>query len=382
MDLPVLGGWIVDGASRALALEGGGESLAVWLEEDRGAIDLRAIDAEALQSLAEAVPGVEQGLVSWSRGDGQVERTMRELFRLRLMCDPARWLPVFEALSHRVEDNPEQSGSVLVATPVRRLLELLGLPAGLFSDAVRMMFYDNGFPLGDPVVAHLVSEAEPRVEDQGALLAALFDADGAVSIVQIVIDIHDWLSVVRPELTIGDSFPVVWWQTYEAAGEAPDAPAPETVDLTDALAALTPATEEIEAMLSDIEDGTAGGDGLELVASTVRVDPQMRSDLRRQSGAMAFVVRNAEPAEAVPNALAAMSSALWTIQHPDEPGTPLPSFVSDPVLIDGGGWFWADISDMEEEGAVIDQIVTVAVAAASRVLDAGELSAKRPQAAD
>ncbi len=257
----VLTGWIEGGVATGLALEGGGDSLDFWIEDDRGAIDLRPVGREALTSLSVAIPGVEEGLVRWDRSNDRAERTLRELLRLHMACDPARWLRAFGALGDSVEANPEQAGSVLAATPVWRLLELLGLPPELFDDVVRKMALDNGMYPADEMVRHLVYRTEPRVGDLAAVLAATFHEDGSIHVVQVVIDLAPWLDIVRPDLVQGDTFPVVAWQTHEpepvddGVGAFPS----HAPDITESLAALVPPDEEIRQLLE--QDGVDEDNG-------------------------------------------------------------------------------------------------------------------------
>ena len=376
----VLTGHITEGEAVGLALEGGGESLGVWFTTDQGAIDLRPVGAEALESLSVAIPGIDSGLVRWDRSDHQAERTLRELLRLHLACDPARWLPIFTTLADRVEANPEQAESVLVATPVWRLLELLELPAELFDDIVRKMGLDNGMYPADELIQHLVYRSEPRVGDLAAVVAAAFHEDGSVAIVQIVIDLAPWLTVVRPDLVQGDTFPIVAWQTYEPASDTPSDGAGfpgAAPDITSSLAALVPPDEEIRQMLEQEASASATA---EIPDGTVRVDPNMIEDLRSQSGAMYFVLSDADPAVAL-DALNAMATAVWQVRHPDEPADPLASHVSAPTLTEDGGWFVADISDMEEEDEILVELIAGVATAADGVLAAGTVSATPPDEA-
>lgn len=373
----VLTGQIERGAATGLALEGGGESLGFWIERERGAIDLRPVGDEALKSLSVAIPGIDHGLVQWDRSDHRAERTLRELLRLHLTCDPGRWLPLLTALSDGLEPNPEQGDSVLVATPVWRLLELLELPVELFDDVVRKMGLDNGMYPADELIQHLVYRTEPRVGDLAAVVAGAFHDDGSVHIVQIVIDLAPWLQVVRPDLVQGDTFPIVAWQTYEAAEASGDvALFPTTApDITASLSALVPPDEEIRQLLE--QENAIDGDELAMAEGSVRVDPNMIEDLRSQSGAMYFVLNDADPAK-TPDALAAMAAAIWAVRHPDEPSEPLASYVSTPTETDDGGWFFADISDMEEEDEILVELVAAVAVAAEGVLDHGTVSATPP----
>ena len=376
----VLTGRIELGAAVGLALEGGGESLNFWIGDSHGAIDLRPVGAEALESLSVAIPGIDQGLVQWDRSNHRAERTLRELLRLHLTCDPGRWLPLFAELSQSVETNPEQADSVLAATPVWRLLELLGLPPELFDDVVRKMALDNGMYPADELVQHLVYRSEPRVGDLAAVLAAAFHDDGSIHVVQIVIDLAPWLSVVRPDLLQGDTFPIVAWQTYEPADArgAEDTEFPATAsDITASLAALVPADEEIRQLLAqeNVEHENATiSDG------AVRVDPNMVEDLRSQSGAMYFTLREADATSAL-DALNAMATAVWAVRHPDQPGEALASHVSAPTTTDDGGWFIADISDMEDEDEILVELVAAVAVAADGVLERGMISATPPDSA-
>lgn len=376
----VLTGWIRDGEATGLALEGGGESLTFWIGDERGAIDLRPVGAEALESLSVAIPGIDKGLVQWDRSNHQAERTLRELLRLHLTCDPTRWLHLFEALADGVETNPEQAASVLVGAPVWRLLELLGLPPELFDDIVRKMALDNGMYPADEMVRHLVDRAEPRVGNLAAAIAAAFAEDGSISIVQIVVDLAPWLHVVRPDLVPGDTFPIVAWQTFEPVDDENSVNAvsfpSDAPDITPSLGALVPPNEEIRQMLAQQDAATGPA---ETPDGTVRVDPNMIEDLRSQSGAMYFALTDADPTAAAA-ALEAMAAAVWDVRHPDEPSEALASHVSAPVLTGDGGWFIADISDMEEEDEILVELVAGVAVAAEGVLDGGTISASAPPA--
>jgi hypothetical protein len=374
----VLTGCMRDGAATGLALEGGGESLTFWIGDEQGAIDLRPVGAEALESLSVAIPGIDKGLVQWDRSNHQAERTLRELLRLHLTCDPARWLHLFEVLADGVETNPEQAASVLVGTPVWRLLELLGLPPELFDDIVRKMALDNGMYPADEMVRHLVNRDEPRVGNLGAAIAAAFAEDGSIHIVQIVVDLAPWLHVVRPDLVPGDTFPIVAWQTYEPVdddesvhevafpGDAPD--------ITASLGALVPPDEEIRQLLA--QEHSAPG-AASIPDGSIRVDPNMIEDLRSQSGAMYFVLSDADPV-AAPGAISAMIDAVRAVRHPDEPTEALASYVSAPTMTDDGGWFFADISDMEEEDEILVELVAGVAVAAEGLLEHGTVSATPP----
>jgi hypothetical protein len=64
------------------------------------------------------------------------------------------------------------------------------------------------------------------------------------------------------------------------------------------------------------------------------------------------------------------------IGHPDEPGEPLASFLSDVVAIDSGAQFWADIIDMEEQPIVLERLLAAVVDAVSLVVTAAHLSSR------
>lgn len=380
---PVLVARIVEGRSQGDRLFHGG--LPVWWEDERRAIDLREIIGSLPPQLISMVAGLEDGLVQWDPADHRAERAIRELFRLHLMSDPGQWLRMLASLSPELIDNSALAESVMITVPVPRLLDLLALPVDLLDDVVRNLIMGNGAPPHHPTIDHIISGAEPRLAKAYATIAATFADDGSIQVIQIAIDLQAWVSAVE-DRDVEHEFPVVMWQTYErSSGEIAMPPFPdEATDITSALHSLPSPSEQIAGMIAAddqpemISPLTPAATPADLPPRSAEflVDPLMLADLRNQSGAMTFALRDADPQPAA-RALTAMVAAIGALRHPDEPSGALASFISDVTLTADGGWFWADISDMADEDDVLADIVTTAAAAALDHLDDGMLSARR-----
>lgn len=127
----------------------------------------------------------------------------------------------------------------------------------------------------------------------------------------------------------------------------------------------------VAAMLGSTWRGDSGGERRGIV-----VDDGVLEYMRDEgSGAMYFELVDAEPRGAAVDAMQAAGEALYSEPHPDEPDGGLPSYVTDAEAIPGesGAFFWADISDMEEEPAVLRQVLDTVV----RELEASELESGR-----
>lgn len=90
-------------------------------------------------------------------------------------------------------------------------------------------------------------------------------------------------------------------------------------------------------------------------------------ELAQQSGAMKFAVRRDQKNSdgSLTTAMAQASERVGEVRHPDEPDEPLASYVSEVQVNNDFVWFSADISDMEEEPMVLNEIVDAILAALS-----------------
>lgn len=83
--------------------------------------------------------------------------------------------------------------------------------------------------------------------------------------------------------------------------------------------------------------------------------------LAQQSGAMRFAVHSENSdRDRVSSAMVEAAAAVARVPHPDEPTGKLASFVSEVDTTEADPqrtWFWADISDMEDEPEIIEHLI-------------------------
>lgn len=98
-----------------------------------------------------------------------------------------------------------------------------------------------------------------------------------------------------------------------------------------------------------------------VLSSGLRVASGLAGYIATSSGAVHLVLRGSTV-----NGLDAMRrarAAIFEVPHPEEPSDPLPSFASSVELVDGAPSFWFEAADAEAYDGLIDQVISLVVAA-------------------
>jgi len=86
------------------------------------------------------------------------------------------------------------------------------------------------------------------------------------------------------------------------------------------------------------------------------VDPGLLRYMTSNSGACTFLLKETEPERAV-RGLQAACRAVGAIPNPEEPGDPLPSYLSAPEPTDDGAQCTMDIADAEVYEGLLDRVL-------------------------
>lgn len=390
-------------------------SLDLWFDANRSALDISAsfegVPVDALSG--SGIPSaVLDGPVTVARtgdaGDG-ITALLTQMCAGKIVIDPHAMLDLVasEQLDSFAEHQVEDAGPLRAfnaGMSIQAFLDTVGLTSTTLINQIAILGYDLRRELGSAAVDAFNNYL--RVAQ--VQLAWFVDDSDRIHTAQVVLVLTDFINelftsdevieqlaseehVSVQEMTefidkSAEAGRLVYvhaiWQTFTFADDIAPVVWPDAVDLSVDVAAQasrlrTQATDGGTAPTIQPPDGPDGLVSDSLVSerpSNVTVDPAMLDTMRASSGAMHFVLTEVDGDAR--SAMRAAQKAVMEVKDPNAPGEPLARFLSDVVETAGGAQFWADISGIEEEAAILEQVLGAVVGAVNQVVTSAHISAQ------
>jgi hypothetical protein len=403
--------------SQLQAADEAAPNLDLWFDTDRTALDISAsfegVPVDALSG-SEIPSAVLRGAVMVERrgdaGDG-ITALLTQMCAGKIVIDPHAMLDLIDSehldsfAEHQVEDaGPLRAFNAGMS--IQAFLDTVGLTSTALINQIAVLGYDLRRELGSAAV----DAFNNYLHSAQVQLAWFVDESDRIHTAQVVLALTDFISQLFTSIAVieqlateeqvsvqemtefidksAEAGRLVYvhaiWQTFSFANDIAAVVWPDAVDLSVDVAAQasrlrTQTDTEPKPGADPILDAAASEATASDVAvgeqrRTVTIGPGMLDDMRASSGAIHFVLSSVQ-GDAVA-AMQAAQAAVMEIGHPDEPGEPLASFLSDVVAIDSGAQFWADIIDMEEQPIVLERLLAAVVDAVSLVVTAAHLSSR------
>ncbi|MCO4835712.1 MAG: hypothetical protein KC481_18800 [Acidimicrobiaceae bacterium] len=379
-------------------------ALRLWFDPERTALDISAAfeGAPAGALDGSGIPSaVVDGPVSAERGgdagDGVVTLLM-QMCSGKVAVDPDAMLRLIASehlqgfAEHDIDDKrPVRAFNARMS--IEHFLQEVGLTTTTLVNQIAVLGYDLRRELGPPAIAAL----DEYLSLAPVELAWFIDESDRVHAAQVIVTLTDFITqVFTSEQVIAqiaaeerssidevqefveksvEAGRLVYvhaiWQTFDFDPDIAPQSWPDAIDLT---AEVADQSRRLQISVEQEYAARAGAGAAapDDPAGKVTIDPDMIEQMRASSGGMYFALTKVDG-----DAVAALHHAqtfVQAVRHPDEPNGALASYVSDVVDTAEGAHFWADISDMEEETEVLEELLDAVVSAVASVVNSAHLS--------
>ncbi len=381
--------------------------LDLWFDDDQTILDISDafVGAPADALAGSGIPtAVLNGPVSVARGGDAGDGVLALLTQMcagKLIVDPAAMMRLIASddleafVEYEVEGVEAQQAFMATMSAASFLAEV-----GLTSTALINQIAVLGCELRHEIGSEVTSILDDYLWATDVQLSWLINDDGRIETSQVIIRLDEFLNTVFRRDDVVDmlareeqstaaeirefldsaaergllAYMNVLWQNYAYDSEVEPVTWPEALDLS--LEVAVQASQLREPDRDDVVAAAFDESAVVWLPANISVDPEMLVMMQESSGAMQFLLSEVD-GDAVA-AMKAAQQAVLAIRHPDEPSDALASYVSDVVETETGARFWADISDMDEEEAVLEEVLEAVIIATGAVVTSAHLSSELP----